>query len=734
METKQFQLAENVGNIGGSNTRLTDWKKEPDIQILKQDLEAARPAHDEQMLKVKEWVDLLKVQNDARPKKIKGRSSVQPKLIRRQAEWRYSALSEPFLSSDKLFKVSPVTFEDDAAAKQNGLVLNWQFRTKLRRIKLIDDYVRATVDEGTCILRTGWKRYTVPTKTEVPVWTYYEIQSEEEAAQLQQVIELKGADPKGFSELDPALQEAVNYYEETGEGTRAEQTSVQTVMIDKVIENRPTVDVLRLENVYIDPSCGGDIEKALFIVVSFETNKAELLCGGKRYKNLDKINWESASTTYEPNHETNTPQDFRINDKLRKRVVAYEYWGFYDMHDDGVLMPFVATWIGDVMIRMEHNPFPDEKLPFTIVTYLPLKGDLYGETDAELLADNQKILGAVSRGMIDLLGRSANGQMGMLKGMLDPLNRRRFENGQDYEFNPNNHPRQGLIEHTFPEIPKSALVMLGLQNQEAEALTGVKSFSGGLSGDSYGTVATNTRNVVDAAAKREMAILRRLAEGIVNVGVKILSMNAEFLSEEEVIRVTNREFVKVKREDLKGNFDLEVDISTSEVDNNKAKDLGFMLQTIGPKTDVGIFMTILIEIAELKRMPALAEKLRNFKPQPTPEQQKMTELEVREKEMQIALLESEIQLNNAKAKQAANMADKTNLDFVEQSTGTSHARNMEKQAGQAQGNQQLEITKALVGKRKPKESEPNIEAAVGFNQLSEQMLSQNAGNQQIPLS
>ena len=59
---------------------------------------------------------------------------MQPKLVRRQAEWRYSALAEPFLNSEKLFNVSPVTFEDEAAAKQNELVLNWQFRTKIRRI------------------------------------------------------------------------------------------------------------------------------------------------------------------------------------------------------------------------------------------------------------------------------------------------------------------------------------------------------------------------------------------------------------------------------------------------------------------------------------------------------------------------------------------------------------------------------------------------------------------------
>jgi hypothetical protein len=719
METKQFQLD------GSQSSKLTTWKNEPTILNLKQDLESAKPSHDAQMVKIREWNNLMKVEGSAKPPKIKGRSSVQPKLIRRQAEWRYSALSEPFLSSDKLFKVSPVTAEDEPAAKQNELVLNWQFRTKLNRIKLIDEYVRTTTDEGTSILRAGWKRVTVPVKQMVPIWTHYEIQSEEQAQALQAAIGLKEENLREFSSLDPALQEAVAYYEESGQPTVAEQTGEREVTVEKIIENRPTVDVLNPDNVYIDPSCNGDIEKALFVVVSFETNKAELLKEGKRYKNLDRVNWESNTPLNEPDHSTKTPQEFKFSDPLRKKVVAYEYWGFFDIHDNGTLVPFVATWIGDVMIRMEVNPFPDEKLPFVVVTYLPVKRELYGEPDAELLEDNQKILGAVSRGMIDLLGRSANGQLGFAKSMLDTVNRRRFEEGKDYEFNPTINPKNGLIEHTYPEIPQSALVMLNLQNQEAEALTGVKSFSGGISGESYGDVATGIRGVLDAAGKREMAILRRLANGITAIGNKIIAMNAVFMSEEETIRVTNKEFVTVKREDLAGNFDLMTDISTTEIDNLKAQDLGFLLQTLGPNASPEIVMMILAEIAELKRMPALAEKLRTWRPQPTPEQQKLQELEMMLKEKEIAKLDSEINLNNARAAEAGAKKDKTNLEFVEQETGTTHAREMEKQGAQGQANQNLIITKALVTPLKEGEKRPNIEAAVGFNQISDRLMEEN---------
>ena len=385
-----------------ADDKLTDWSNEPTLQTLKGDLEAAKPSHDALVRKISKWNDLLKVEGSAKPAKVKGHSSVQPKLIRRQAEWRYSALSEPFLSSHKLFKVTPTTFEDQNAAQQNELVLNWQFRTKLNRIKLVDDFVRSTVDDGTMVAKVGWCRYIKTEKQKVPVYEHFALTSEEQMMQFQQAVMMKQQDPRTYEEqAPPELKAAVDYFEETGFPTYAQQTGEETVEVEVVVENRPTVDILHMANVFIDPSCNGDISKALFIINSFETNKAELMKEPKKYKNLDKVNWEGNTPLSQPDHETTTPNEFNLRD-TRKKVVAYEYWGYYDINGDDVLVPFVATWIGDVLVRMELNPFPDEKLPFVLVTYLPVKRDLYGEPDAEMLEENQQILGAVTRGMIDL--------------------------------------------------------------------------------------------------------------------------------------------------------------------------------------------------------------------------------------------------------------------------------------------------------------------------------------------
>lgn len=692
--------------------KLTSWKNEPTIEVLKRDFEASKQTHIVQANKVIRWNDIRNVTGKSKPVKIKGRSSIQPKLVRRQAEWRYPALSEPFLNSEKIFQVNPRTFEDLDAAKQNEILLNYQFDVKLNKVKFIDDYVRTVVDEGSCIIQVGWERLTTKEKQVVPVYSYYPAEDEEALAILNQALELKQKNPREYNEnIDEAIKASIDYSQQNGgEPVLAHQVGEQEVLVDKVIENRPTVEILNTLNVYVDPTCNGDLDKALFIIKSFETNQAECKKAGI-YKNLDKVNWAGNNPNSDGDHYTSADENFN-EDLIRKKVVAYEYWGFYDINGTGSLTPIVATWIGSVMIRMEENPFPDGKLPFVIVQYLPVRNSVYGEPDCELLEENQQIMGAITRGLVDILGRSANAQQGFAKGMLDPLNKRRFENGEDYEFNPNLSPQTGYIEHTFNELPQSVLAYVQMLNADAEALTGVKSFSGGMSGDAYGQVAAGIQGAIDAATKRETAILRRLAYGVSEIGNKIIAMNAVFLSEEEVIRVTNKQFITIKREDIKGNFDLKVDINTAEVDQAKAQDLGFMLQTLGPNMDPMITMKILAEIADLKRMPTLAEELRNYQPQPDPIEEAKRQLEVEEEKAKINFI-------TQRANKLIADTNKVNVETNQIASGAQQSFELAKQAAQARANQNLEITKALVKNRKPDEIQGDIDAGIGYNVMTD---------------
>lgn len=694
------------------DSSLTDWANAPTVRDLKQDFSDASAYRDNQVSKINTWLDNLHVRGKARVNTPDGRSKVVPKLIRKQAEWRYAALTEPFLSTQDLFEVKPVTWEDVPAAHQNALVLNHQFATRLNRVRFFDDYVRTLVDEGSAIVKVLWDFEEEEVEVEVPDTRFFE---NPEMTQLhEELAQLKATNFNEYERTVPLeLQQAHDLTMEHGVAIEPQVMGTRLEMQTRTLRNQPHLEICDYRNVTIDPSCKGDMAKCRFVIHSFETSMAELQADG-RYQNLDKINVEANTILGNPDHEVENDPNFNFNDKPRKKFVIHEYWGFWDIGGDGVLKPIVAAWVGDVLVRLEENPLPHRKLPFVVVQYLPVRKDTYGEPDGELLEDNQKILGAVTRGMIDTMARSANGQMGIRKDALDAVNKRRFDQGKDYQFNPTVDPRQAMFMHTYPEIPASAQFMIQLQQSEAESMTGAKAFHGGLSGDSLGEVATAVRGVLDAASKRELGILRRLKQGVVEIARLILAMNAEFLEDVEVIRITNEEFIPVRRDDLGGKFDLHLTISTAEEDNAKAQELAFMLQTMGNTLEPQMVFKILAKIAHLRKLPDLAKEFEEWQPpEPDPVQQQLMQLEVLEKQAKIAEIhantnskETSAILNQARAitEQArarlmGSEADLRDLDFVEQETGVKQERQKELHGEQARAQMDLKLLDGYIKNR-----------------------------------
>lgn len=703
MNEEKTESATGSEEAAESNKPLADWAKAPTVMDLKQDLADAKPIHDSHITKVNTWLDNLHVTGKAKIATTAGNSSIVPKLIRKQAEWRYAALSEPFLSTDDVFNVRPVTWEDKKAAEQNQLLLNHQINTVIDKVKFIDEYVRAAVDEGTVVVKVGWEFEEEQYEATVPD-VEYRI-NPEFAPMHQHLAQMKQESPSQYAtDVPDELKEAHDLTESNGQPIEPVIIGSKKETKTRTKKNAPTLEVCQLANVVFDPTCLGDYSKANFAIESFESSLSTLK-KDKRYKNLDKINISGNSILSTPDHVVpNMSQSFNFSDDARKKFVVYQYWGLRDVEGDGKLTAIVAAWVGDTLIRLEESPFPDKAIPFVVEQYLPVRKSNYGEPDGALLEDNQRVIGAVTRGMIDIMGKSANGQTGIRKDMLDTTNRRKFDQGKDYEFNPNVDPRQGVYMHTYPEIPNSAQFMLQLQNMEAESLTGVKAYAnGGISGNSLGDVAAGVRGALDAASKRELGILRRLSNGMVKIGRKMISMNAEFLSDEEVVRVTNDEFVKVRRDDLPGTFDLKLSISTAEEDDNRAQELGFLLQTSGPNMDPDMHKIVLSEICKLRKMPDLAHRISSYQPQPDPVAQKMQELTVAKLEAEIADIQAKTQKTLADAGLSQSKAgteqvkqghlksdtDLKNLDFVEQESGVKQERALQTAGEQARGNIQL---------------------------------------------
>ena len=200
---------------------------------------------------------------------------------------------------------------------------------------------------------------------------------------------------------------------------------------------------------------------------------------------------------------------------------------------------------------------------------------------------------------------------------------------------------------------------------------------------------------------------------------KWMAYNSEFLSEQEVVRITNQEFVEIKRDDLKGQIDIEIEVSTSEDNDAKAQKLSFLLQTLGQEMDQGMRNMLMGQISKLTRLPDLAEAIENYEPQPDPFVEQMKQLELEMKQVEIMerksrAMENEVdminkmtqaKLNEARTQDLLSSRDIKDLDFARTADGTVHAENMDKENLKADaaltGKEMDNLTKNKIASDKP---------------------------------
>ena len=547
------------------------------LKALKADLKAAEILKKDQDALIQKW----RREHDGEPygNEQKGKSSIVSRDIKKQSEWQHASIVDPFVNNPNVISCKPVTWEDVDSARQNELLLNTQFSRKFDRYNFMTKAIKVLDREGTVVIQTGWD----------------------------------------YEEEEIEVEEDVVVVDEYGNEFVEKQVVTKTV----IKKNQPTAKVCRNEDIYIDPTCQDNQDGLQFVIYRYETDLSTLRSDG-RYKNLDKV--AKIEQLKDSDYSSPDYTDFQFTDKARKKILVYEYWGNYDIDNDGIVEPIVCVWVNDIIIRLETNPYPDKKPPFIIVPFNSVPFKMHGEANAELIGVNQQVKTSIIRGIIDNMAQSNNGQIGLRKGALDAINRKKFLAGKNFEFNGSiNDFWQG----SYNPIPGSVFDMIGLMNNEIESITGIKSFSGGITGNSLGVTATGVRGALDAASTRRINIVRNIAENLVKPLIrKWMSYNTEFLEEEEVVRITNEEFVPIRRDDLEGHIDIDIEISTAEDNAAKIQEWSFLLQTVGPKEDPAIRRELMASIMELMRMPDKAKKIREYQPQVDPVEEQLRQLEL----------------------------------------------------------------------------------------------------------
>ena len=715
---------------------MPNWKNEPTVEDLMNDFTESSYSHN--TFKEKLLERRLNFEGGKQIEVPKGRSRHRPKVIRKNAEWKYPSIEDPFLSTVDMYKINPRTWEDEDAAKQNELILNYQWNTKVNKVKLVNDISRSIVNDGTVIVKVGWNA-EYGTKI---------VEKEEEDFMTPE---------ESFMKIQEMIQTGEMSQEEAGQFLQSGQLlsrGMKKVYIEEetLVENHPSYEVCNPANVIIDPTCEGNMPKATFAIHEYSTSMAELKKNEHKitieeyeeiredgskviiktqyesgyYKNLNAIDVDQVEFINDE-YGSESANTFRHKDKTRRKIRAYEYWGYWDVNGDGKLKSIVATWVGKTMIRLQENPFPHKKIPFCVATYMPVLREAHGETDGDLLVENQEAIGKMTRAALDITAQQAINQEFIDEQLFpSPVQKSNYENGKTVYFRHGLDPRTAIHKSTVSPIPNSVFNIIEMQTNDAESLTGTKSFSGGIGSQALGSVAAGIRSAMDATSKRELSILRRLNQLFNEMARLTIANNQAFLQEEEVIRISNG-YTKIRRDDLAGEFDLIVDVSTPEKDNETAEKLFKLMQTNAATMDPQLAGLHYVKLADLWKLPDLARKVEEFintpkTPDPRQEeilnneleasrlklrmmQKEMEEIDSRIHERISRSLENDVDIRNKNAQalfkeeQARNLRSKTDMldkEYLEDISGDKQRKILEQEEFKINAKQAQKEHEALV--------------------------------------
>ena len=106
------------------------WKNPITLATMKANKQEAETEAEHHFSRIRHWLKVLDApspvqDSDGNRGTSKPRSKVQPKLVRKNSEWRYPSLSEPFLNNAQLFRLRPLSADDVGSAHQNEMLLNY---------------------------------------------------------------------------------------------------------------------------------------------------------------------------------------------------------------------------------------------------------------------------------------------------------------------------------------------------------------------------------------------------------------------------------------------------------------------------------------------------------------------------------------------------------------------------------------------------------------------------------
>ncbi len=605
---------------------LTEEQKTKAFKAAKHDHKEAVSAKVQVDQLISEWNDMYYGKtNPASVKRVK--SKLVMKEVAKQIELQKPNITEPFLSTSNPIRINKT------GRPISGLVLerylNTIFTSSFDRTDFVEKLADIVLREGTVWIRKGWV-------------TKHKIVKETLIMSMQDIL---------------AHREQPTAIEKSDEFMDAFKVTFEKNELQK---NEPTAKVCRNEFIFPDPGArtNGELQ---FLSEEKITNLSELRESNQFDEEiLDELESKMSSqkdTDYSSALKSQRDTDaleygydpnFTSEDINRQRLSIIEYWGFYDLNEDGVAEAVRLVWAKkqNILLSIGKNPLPNQSIPYDNIVYSPRPFSLWGNALAYFIGDYQKAMTGMVRGIMDNMSLANNGQKFVRKGTIDYVNFKRMREGEKHII-VNKDVKDNIKDGAYNNLPPSLFSTFNMMQKASDDISGITNSDGALSVDNASKDDTSGMQM-SMAQQRMSAMVRSVSNLIGRMCVDWLSMAEIFLSNEQIEALFHSEKEQVDFQLLKNAADIHISVKVGTDTSRmiKLQQLNMLMQQtkqLGKTVPPQILNELVAEMFELFDMYDKAAELRNYKPEPSEAEQAMQQMEMQKLQLENQKLQVEIQ-------------------------------------------------------------------------------------------
>jgi len=278
--------------------------------------------------------------------------------------------------------------------------------------------------------------------------------------------------------------------------------------------------------------------------------------------------------------------------KAARKIKIKECYYRYDIDGDGLLEPCIIHLCDDVILAITENPYG--RPPFRVGAVHPEPHKVIGIAPAKILENDQKVM----TNLLRLIQDAAAVCTYRNPVTNDPRMFTNLQVRKPFSVIMGDPEKLGEVKSTPPtDFILKAYEMLKGENEEK---TGQTRYNQGLDADSLNKTATGISMISNASAKRMRMTAKLLGKGPIKGLIKdFIFINQKWPAPQEQMRILGSQ-LQVNRDDLYGDYDVEIDIGVGPAEKQAAANqLDLLIQwqmqaglNIGVCTPVHVLRTV----------------------------------------------------------------------------------------------------------------------------------------------